>query len=150
VRGGLIAFEKEEVVGSFLLGQESSAGFGRVGGVADDEHSGQIHLGQMRGDGGFFVGVLGHGHLIDQSLSRGLKVDQRESFLGFGFLEFHRGIEGGRGLGQGRIGGQARRSGVGIFEDLAIQGRLGRRTGWNAQCDLMGSTSRPSSGQAAP
>ena len=50
-----------------------------------------------------------------------MKVDQREGFLGFGFLQFHRGIEGGRGLGQGRIDGQTRRSGAGIFEDLAIE-----------------------------
>lgn len=99
MRVRLIAFEKEEVVSPFLLGQKSTVGFGGVGGVADNKHSGQIHLGQMSRDGRFFVGVLRHGDLIDQSLFRGLKVDQREGFLGFGFLEFHRGIDGGRCLG---------------------------------------------------
>jgi hypothetical protein len=48
----------------------------------------------MGGDGCLFVGIPGHDHLIDQALVGGLKVDQRQGFVGFGLLEFGRDFTG--------------------------------------------------------
>ncbi len=72
------------------MGQLAAIGFGEVSGIRSETDPGQIHLGQMGGDGRFFVGIPGHGHLIDQVLVGGLKVDQRQGFVGFGLLEFGR------------------------------------------------------------
>jgi hypothetical protein len=41
------------------LGQLAAIGFGGVGGIGGQTDSGQIHLGQMGGEGRLFVGILG-------------------------------------------------------------------------------------------
>lgn len=44
-------------MGAVELGQLAAVGFDGVGGVGGDTGAGQIHLGQVEGDGVFFVGV---------------------------------------------------------------------------------------------
>ena len=72
------------------MGQLAAIGFGEVSGIGGETDPGQIHLGRMDGADRLFVGIPGHGHLIDQALVGGLKVDQRQAFVGFGLLEFGR------------------------------------------------------------
>jgi len=68
----------------------------------DGQNSGQVHRGQMGGNGGLFMGVLRHGDLIDQSLFGSLEVHQGQGLFGFGLLQFHRGIHRPGGLCQRR------------------------------------------------
>jgi len=58
-----------------VLAELAAIGFGEVRGIGGQTDPGQIHLGQMGGDGGLLVGIAGHGHLLDQALIGGLKVD---------------------------------------------------------------------------
>ena len=84
-----------------FLGDLAAIGFAGLGRVPDDQHPSRIHLGQMGGSGGFFMGVLRHGDLINQALLRGLKVHQGQGLFGFGFLPFGRSVHRLGQLGSG-------------------------------------------------
>ena len=117
----MVLFEKEEVIPSLLLGDESTVGFDRVRRVPDDQHSSQVQTRQVRRDGGLLIGVARHGNLIDESLAGSLEIHQHQRFLRFGLLQLHRRIHRRRGLDQRRIFRQPCGRRIGILDRLAIQ-----------------------------
>lgn len=82
----LIAFKEEEVIPALDLGDLTAIGFDRRGRAADRGDARQIQVRQVRGDGRFFVGIAGDGHLIDEPLLGRLKMDQGQGFFGLGLL----------------------------------------------------------------
>jgi len=119
--GGLVALEEEEIIASLLLGDQSTVGFHRVGGIPDEEHPGQVHLRQMRRDGGLLIGVLRHRNLIDHLLAGSLEVHQHERFLSFGLLQLARRIHRGHCLDRRRILLESGGRRAGVADHLAIQ-----------------------------
>jgi hypothetical protein len=119
-RQRLVAFEEEEEVRAVVLGQLAAVGFGGVCGIGRQAHPGQVHLGQMSGHSGLFVGIPRHDHLIDQALVGGVEIDQGQGFVGFRLLEFERDFRGlGRGAGR-QLGRGTGRSRLGVFEHFAV------------------------------
>lgn len=126
---GLVALEEEEVVGSLFLSQVPAIGFGGVRRIRDDQDARQVHLRQMGRHGGFFVGVLGHGDLVDQALVGGLEVHQRQRLFRLGFLLVQRRVQGGGGGPQRRVLVQAGRRGVRVAHHLSVPMQYAQRLG---------------------
>jgi hypothetical protein len=129
----LIAFEEEEVVAALPLGDLTTVGFDRMGGIANDGDPGQIQVRQMGRHRRFFVGVAGDGNLIDQTLLGRLKIDQRQGFFRFGLLQVQRRIQGGHRGRQLGVLGQSGGCGLGVLEHLPIQMQDADRFGIQAR-----------------
>ena len=137
---GLVLFEEEDVIASFLLGDQSTVGFYRVRRIPDEHYPSQVHVRQVRCHGGLLVGVLRYGNLIDQPLAGSLEVDQHEGFFSLGLLQLSGRIHRSRCLDQPRVFLQPGWSRIGIPDRFAIQVEdlqlLGIQSGHPLRIDL--------------
>lgn len=113
----LVALNHKNVVASLLDGHFAAIVLGRVRGIGRYTEPGQVHLLPMVGHGSLFVGISGHGNLVDQALIARHEIDQGERFLRFGLLL----IEGNLTLlVRLRLSIPSRRR-VSVLDHLAIQ-----------------------------
>lgn len=117
----MVGFEEQPELGPVVLAQLTTVGLGGMGRIGGDTDPGQVQVRQMGGDGRFLIGVAGHGHLVNEPLRWGDEVDQRQSLVGFGLLQFGRDFARLGRSRRGRCGRGASGSRLGIFEHLAIQ-----------------------------